>query len=170
MTNHRETLYGKGDCRRPENNEAFRANYDAIFAGEKPEIVLQRFAYHPSGTLGVLTLGDLRLFSIERPWLNNERNESCIPEGEYDLVWQQSPRFGMCYEVVNVPERSRILFHVANYASDVEGCIGLGLSLMEDRVAVASSRNAIKKFHAKTDKARCRLTVGFAPLAAMKSL
>ena len=169
MTNHRETLYGKGDCRRPEDNEAFRANYDAVFAAN-PEITLQRFAYHPSGTLGVLTLGDLRLFSIERPWLDNARNVSCIPEGEYQMVWHQSPRFGMCYEVMDVPDRTRILFHVANYPNDIEGCIGLGLALMGDQVAVASSRNAMKKFHAATDKARCQLSITFAPHAALKKM
>jgi|TARA_R100000541_G_scaffold56861_1_gene66553 hypothetical protein len=31
MTNHRETRYGKGDFRRPENGDKFSKNFDAIF-------------------------------------------------------------------------------------------------------------------------------------------
>ena len=35
MSNHRETKYGKGDCRRPENHNKFSTNFDAIFG--KPD-------------------------------------------------------------------------------------------------------------------------------------
>ena len=35
MTNHRETRYGKGDFRRPENHAKFSDNFDAIFGKAK---------------------------------------------------------------------------------------------------------------------------------------
>lgn len=38
MSNHRETLYSKGDFRRPEDNRKFQANYDRIF-GRKERTV-----------------------------------------------------------------------------------------------------------------------------------
>ena len=36
MTNHKETRYGKGDMRRPENTLRFAENFEAIF-GKKSE-------------------------------------------------------------------------------------------------------------------------------------
>ena len=38
MSNHRETLYGKGDFRRPENNKKFQENFDAIFGRKERSI------------------------------------------------------------------------------------------------------------------------------------
>lgn len=135
----------------------------------RPMINLQRFSYDPRGTLALLTVQGERFYTIERPWVNNERGISCIPEGEYELAWIKSPRFGWCYQVKDVTNRSHILIHVANYATDVTGCVGLGMSLMGDRIAVANSRKAMKKFHRIMDKKPCRIKVEFASLAEQKN-
>ena len=58
------------------------------------EVELKRFCYHPEGTLGVIELAGETFYSIERPWLNNAPNVSCIPVGNYDMGWRNSPRFG----------------------------------------------------------------------------
>jgi len=34
---HRETLYSKGDVRRPEDREKFAANWDAIFGKKEKQ-------------------------------------------------------------------------------------------------------------------------------------
>ena len=31
------------------------------------EIILERFCYHPEGTLGVLTVDDVEFYTVERP-------------------------------------------------------------------------------------------------------
>jgi hypothetical protein len=64
--------------------------------------------------------------TVERPWVRNEAAVSCIPLGEYDCSPRYYNRGG--YEAVlvkDVPNRSYIMFHIANYPSDVQGCIGV---------------------------------------------
>jgi len=61
--------------------------------------------------------------TIERPWLQNKVNVSCIPAGEYTIKPVNSPKFGLTYEVCDVVGRSHILLHKANRASELQGCI-----------------------------------------------
>jgi hypothetical protein len=81
--------------------------------------------YHPSGTNGSIYLSEVLLcHSIELPWLNNERQRSCIPEGRYELQKRWRPKIGDHYLLVNVPGRDCILIHPANYAlKELKGCI-----------------------------------------------
>lgn len=72
----------------------------------------------------------------ELPWLDNAAGKSCIPAGTYLVKWSPSGKYGMKYQLQDVPDRSHILIHVANWFgdedeglhSDVDGCIGLGRS------------------------------------------
>jgi len=98
--------------------------------------------YYPKQTIGTLTLTDedsgeevFKCRTIELPDLNNQRRISCIPEGHYDVDPHTSPKFGKCFWVKDVPNRSEILFHSANYVGspnpkngkpDLLGCIGVG--------------------------------------------
>jgi hypothetical protein len=88
------------------------------------ELTLTR-TYHPSGTNGNIYLsGVLLCHSIELPWLNNERQRSCIPEGRYELQKRWSQKFGNHYTLLNVPGREYILIHPANDAlKELKGCI-----------------------------------------------
>lgn len=108
-------------------------------------ITLTRLAYLPTGTLGKLTVGDETFFTIERPWLGNKPFESCIPEGIYRCKRYSSAKYPDTFEITGVPGRSAILFHVANYPDDVQGCVGVGTDLL-DVVGVGSSIPAFKKF------------------------
>lgn len=123
------------------------------------ELVLKRFCYHPKGTLGVIEVEGEKFYTIERPWLNNAPNVSCIPTGTYETGWRESPRFGETWHIKDVPDRTYILIHVANYPTDVMGCIGLGTSLMGDRIAVSNSRVAVKRFEELTKDKEWRLTI-----------
>ncbi|WP_421872953.1 DUF5675 family protein [Marinoscillum sp.] len=88
------------------------------------ELTLLR-KYHENGTNGQLYNGDqLICFTIELPWLQNRRNVSCIPEGRYQVVKRTTKERGDHLHVVDVPDRSWILFHAANHALiDLKGCI-----------------------------------------------
>mgnify|MGYP006084260219 CR=1 FL=1 len=44
MTNHRETRYGKGDVRRPEDHKKFSENFDAIFGKKNDQRKERKFA------------------------------------------------------------------------------------------------------------------------------
>jgi len=100
-------------------------------------------------TLGALQLGTKTLYTIEKPWRRAEGfpagipYESCIPKGEYLLIWRDSPSKGVRLHLVNPDlgvflskdqcsepwHRFSCMFHTANYARNVEGCIGPGKSI-----------------------------------------
>ena len=101
-------------------------------------------------TLGRLYAeGEFLCYTIERPWLNNERRVSCIPTGTYTLTTKEYGRF---YEKYKLPipilggtePRSEILIHPANYARELAGCIGVG-NLQTD-VSVLNSRKTWFKY------------------------
>jgi hypothetical protein len=87
-------------------------------------LVLTRI-YFPEGTQGMLEWnGTLVCYTIELPWLGNQRRISCIPEGEYVLQKRFSPKFNWHLHLRNVPGRDLILIHPANDAKkELLGCI-----------------------------------------------
>lgn len=87
-------------------------------------LTLLRVGSSERGTFGVLRYGQVPFaLTLERPWLNNEEQKSCIPTGAYICQRVRSPHFGDTFEVTNVPGRSHILFHKGNVIEDTEGCI-----------------------------------------------
>lgn len=107
---------------------------------------LERFAYTPFGTFGVLTYKGKSLVTVEKPWLGNIPNESCIPEGMYTCKRYSSARFPDTFEVTEVEGRSHILFHVGNSAKDVKGCIAVGQLLDNKSYRILHSRFAFNQF------------------------
>ncbi len=110
--------------------------------------------YFPEGTQGVLEWnGTLICYTIELPWLGNQRRTSCIPEGEYFLQLRFSPKFKWHFLLIDVPGRDLILIHPANDAKlELLGCIapvtvhtGIGKG--------SASRKALAKLKALTKKA-----------------
>ena len=85
---------------------------------------------------GFQTIGDLQVFehdtkilsckTLELPYKDNERNISCIPEGKYKVVHRTSDKYGKHFHILDVPNRSYILIHVANYVTQLRGCIAVG--------------------------------------------
>lgn len=108
-------------------------------------LVLTR-TYFPEGTQGVLEWnGTIVCYTIELPWLGNQKRISCIPEGEYILQKRFSSKFKRHLHLINVPGRDLILIHPANDAKkELLGCIapvtkhtGIGKG--------SSSRKALEK-------------------------
>lgn len=70
-------------------------------------------------------------YGIELPWKNNERMISCIPANKYYAVaikrWSNG-KYALW--VQDVPDRSEILVHQANYPTDVLGCLGPGRGIL----------------------------------------
>lgn len=88
------------------------------------EITIIRTPY-PRATNGQLFInGKQAAFTIERPWLDNRRMQSCIPVGTYEIKKRWTPRRGWHLWVSNVPGRTFILIHPGNDALvDSHGCI-----------------------------------------------
>ena len=87
-------------------------------------LILSR-TYFPAGTNGKLECeGKFICLTIELPWKNNETKVSCIPEGKYFIKKRYSKKFQWHLEVLDVKNRSLILFHSANNAlQELNGCI-----------------------------------------------
>lgn len=109
--------------------------------------------YFPDGTNGILECeGKFICLTIELPWKNNETKVSCIPEGKYYIKKRYSKKFQWHLEVLDVKNRSLILFHPANNAlQELNGCIapvtkfsGPGLGLMS-RKAFAKLKSLVYK-------------------------
>lgn len=113
------------------------------------KLILNR-VYYEDSTFGILCAEDHPLcVTLERPWFDNEKGLSCIPEGDYTCIKYNSDRFRNTYQVEDVPGRSKILFHKGNYVSDSTGCILLGqyFTMTEnENPMVAQSRKAMTIF------------------------
>ena len=103
-------------------------------------LLLIRDTFTDQSTLGKLYLnGEYMCDTLENPWLNNQRNISCIPDGRYDvrirLARESATRDYIHLLVQEVPERSYILFHIGNTAKDTQGCILVGIKRQQDFVS-----------------------------------
>ena len=82
--------------------------------------------------------GDQELFRckcLELPWLNNQRNISCISEGVYDIEKYSDSKHPDCFWIKNVLGRDGILIHIGNFATgvkiDTEGCQLPGIDFVD---------------------------------------
>lgn len=73
----------------------------------------------------------LRFKSMELPWRDNERKVSCIPTGTYQVIQRRSTKYKLHYHILDVPNRSWILIHPANYARQLMGCIAPGRRFLD---------------------------------------
>lgn len=120
------------------------------------EAIIVRFPSTEKQTLGRLFHSTgTELFeckTLERPWLDNAPNVSCIPKGKYVCRYTLSPKFSLLaekkylkengtpsptriqiytYEIMDVPGRSGVRMHALTYYYQSEGCIGLGSDLKD---------------------------------------
>jgi hypothetical protein len=93
-------------------------------------VSVNRMERHPHGVFGMMTFSGIGTYfhSLEDDWLNNLRNVSCIPSGQYLLRRTIYYKHGYeTFEITGVPNRSRILIHPGNTEEDLQGCIAIGL-------------------------------------------
>jgi hypothetical protein len=110
-----------------------------------------RFKRSDEVTIGRLLHEGLSFYTVERPWLDNKAFVSCIPDGSYKVKRFDSPKFGKAmWQITEVPNRTFIIIHLANYSHDLQGCIGLGLGVFGDLSGVTSSKRAISQFYEAT--------------------
>ena len=107
---------------------------------------LVRFACFDDRTLGRVTFDKRSWYTIEKPWNNNIPWISRIPDGLYECRRVESPKHGSTWEIKDVEGRTDILFHVANRAHELAGCVGLGTGLFSNLAGVSNSRAAIGEF------------------------
>ena len=132
------------------------------------QVSLIRLDYKTSrGTFGVLLIeGELLCYTLERPFLYNIRNESCIPCDIYLCSYVTGAKKG--YLLQDVPNRSGIMIHAGNTLSDTSGCILLGKSLnacissrteQRTRKELERSREAVNLFEGILDRQDFELSI-----------
>jgi len=126
------------------------------------DILLTRHGSIPGvGTFGTLKVGDKVYRTVEREDLNNKPFVSCIPNGNYQLVPHDSTtknkQFGgHCYAMVNEEYgvyqyenanalRYACLIHIANWPSELAGCVAPGLHYHPGKWGVANSADAMRE-------------------------
>ena len=86
---------------------------------------------------------------IERAWLNNKRNISCIPAGVYQVQFMArsgSGKYRNVFWLRNVPGRSGVLVHNGNLAAHSRGCLIIGMrrGTLAGQPAVLNSKTALR--------------------------
>ena len=114
-------------------------------------IVYQHRTYFPDRTESEVRLpSGTTIHALERPWLNNRQNVSCIPPDIYLVKWLErsgSGKYRRVWHVQNVEGRSGILWHAGNLVRHTLGCElpGLKFGKMEELPAIFFSLAALNK-------------------------
>jgi len=108
----------------------------------------------------VQTIGELSVYQDRAKPIFNcytmELEEDCnavrddaIPVGTYRVVKRWSKKYGWHFHIIDVPNRTLILIHNANYSYQLLGCIGVGEKVADingDGLKdITNSRNTMKK-------------------------
>lgn len=106
------------------------------------DLFLYRTIQTSQHTLGVLVFKEMQFFTLELPWRENKKSQSCIPADTYNLFVDISRKNGLDihkYQIIELEpknKRSQIQFHVGNSANDTAGCILLGKKINNKSVGV----------------------------------
>lgn len=100
------------------------------------KLVLVRLEDKPDRTLGRLLAFDRNIqvgawWTLELPDKGNKRNVSRIPAGVYPVSAEKHERLGHVLRVHSVPGRDGILVHAGNYPRHTQGCILVGMMLVD---------------------------------------
>lgn len=127
--------------------------------------ILKRHIMTDWGTMGHLAINrddpdcqysTFRCGIVEREWFGNQVNVSCIPPGSYTVRKRdgsnQDLKYPDAWEVMSVPGRTGILFHVGNDPVDLLGCLGpnerVCYNPSTDKVSGSGSRSALDAMEA----------------------
>lgn len=129
-------------------------------------LVLLRDTALPTCTLGVLSVEAQTFQTLECPWVpgppGGTPGVSCVPVGTYQLIQHDTEAHPRSFALVNpdlhvyhlqvpagLPGRATCLIHIANYVSELRGCIALGMERREvgTQWELNHSRIAVNRFY-----------------------
>ena len=135
-------------------------------------------------TSGWLQCNGKKFATLERPWVadiigkGGHKGVSCVPVGEYQLlpwdsenhpkVWALSnPQLDVYRDPASVPSikinfaRTCVLIHVANYVSELRGCIAIGKTRTREGPdwILRNSRDAVNELRTVCNGAELRLVI-----------
>jgi len=127
-------------------------------ASKMKNVIIDRYWGSSKQSSGVIRVIDnecrplFAAITLERGWQKNLPFISCIPIGNYIIKIEWSEKFQKdLWEIKGVDNRSECKFHVANFWTDLEGCVSLGLKSKkinaDEYFDITNSRNTMKAFH-----------------------
>src|SRR5882762_9832216 len=117
-------------------------------------ITVTRDLVTPSSVSGILTVADLSMYTLEPGANPINTGHPTIPAGKYRVLLTHSPHLGyVTPELQDVPGRTAIRIHCANYAHQLLGCTAVGStrSLMPSQTEWAVW-GSLKAFQALMEK------------------
>ena len=114
--------------------------------------------------LGTLFVG-LEVFHVlERPWLDNESNISCIPAGDYVcnfMARSSSGKYKKVYWLQDVESRFGILIHNGNTVNHTKGCLIIGRKRgwLAGSRAVLNSKSSLRDLNEMIGDKPFKLTI-----------
>ena len=115
-----------------------------------PTVRILRLNEDPhEGTFGVLLIQEKPFcVTLEPGDLLNSEFRSSIPAQQFWCAKRYSPKFHDTYKVLDVPERTEVLFHPGNTVEDTEGCIVLAQywGKLRGNRAVLNSGSSFREF------------------------
>ena len=107
------------------------------------KIVQQCIGSSPFGRFSAWHLQDRVFYTVEKPWASNTPYQSCVPLGEYRLLWRPTTTkvphqfdghtWYLVGDTVGLEKGEKrrwgCAIHIGNTDEDVEGCIAPGLAL-----------------------------------------
>lgn len=119
------------------------------------DVLIQRQESSETQTLGELTVYEDRVKpifyckTVELEVDCNAVRDDAIPFGTYKVKKRKSAKYGWHFHIQDVPNRSLILIHNANYSYQLLGCIAVGkkhIDINNDGLKdVTSSKATMKK-------------------------
>ena len=113
------------------------------------ELKLKRVADNEDATFGVLINCNIPFaVTLEPAWEDNKKGISCIPSGPYSCKRVKSPKFGDTFEILDVEERTHILFHKGNSERNTQGCVLIAeeFGRLNGKAAVLASGRGFTEF------------------------
>ena len=81
----------------------------------------------------------------------NAVRDDAIPAGYYKVVKRWSKKYGWHFHITEVPNRSLILIHNANFSRQLLGCVAVGASHTDidgdGLIDVTSSKSTLKRMN-----------------------
>ena len=97
-----------------------------------------RKIFTDKSTIGELSIdGEHFCYTLELPWMDgaNIHQKSAILPGTYEVIIDFSPHHQRLWpHILNVPGRDDIRIDIANYPSEILGCIAVGYTKGEDYI------------------------------------
>lgn len=118
------------------------------------KITIIRMIHETKQTIGFLTVKEANkilfyCFTLELPDKNNKPFVSCIPKGLYMVMNRYSKKHKNHLKILNVLDRTNILFHAGSFYTDIEGCILIGNGFADinkdGMIDLINSRITLKK-------------------------